>query len=269
LKFQLLKKLIIFQENKGNEFFANIDIKLLFNHENDYQINDALKMCLRYFNIVKPMNTFSLIVSLIKLKDLYPTLLYIMIDSISMFYYVDIEEESSRRSSSEKKKMDYILSSTLLYRQLNKLLKLLSQKYKITLFLTTRNYKKDYNFINNDLQDINLENPTENLINTLYFSSIPNNNNCMEYFVGLQNNQLVFKNVIPKFSFHQDYSVFHKDLINFKLILSRHPECSLEIPDELNQTNNYVNNVSRFVGCLTLPAKTNILEFEINDYGIF
>ncbi|OUM58029.1 hypothetical protein PIROE2DRAFT_16805, partial [Piromyces sp. E2] len=269
LKFQLLKKLIILQKNKGNDFFANIDIKWLYNNENDYQINNALSMSLKYFNIIKPINTFSLIVSLIKLKDLYPTLLYIMIDSISMFYYIDIEEELSRRNSSEKKKMDYILSSTLLYRQLNKLLKLLSHRYKITLFLTTRNYKKDYHLMYNDNQAVNLDIPNENLINTLYHSSIPNNHNCMEYFVGLQNNQLVFKNILPNVSFHQDYSVFHKDLINFKLVLSRHPECSLEIPEELKGTDIPEPNTSKFVGCLTAPAKTNILEFEINDYGIF
>ncbi|ORX59245.1 hypothetical protein BCR36DRAFT_317216 [Piromyces finnis] len=270
LKFQLLKKLKILQ---GNEFEQQQQqqqqqqqLLLLSDEEDNSQINSILKMCLKYFNIIKPQNTFSLLVSLMNLKDLYPTLLYIMIDSISMFYYIDIEEESIRRNVTEKKKSEYILSSSVVYRQLNKLLKLLTQKYKITLFLTTRNYKSDYGFVNNDDQIYTPMNINEDLINTLYRSSIPGNHHGLEYFIGLQNNKLVFKSLVSNFSY---YSVFQKDLIDFKLLLSRHPESLLELPEELNSLTNNVNNKSKFVGCFILPTKTNILEFEINDNGIF
>ncbi|ORX68894.1 hypothetical protein BCR32DRAFT_297452 [Anaeromyces robustus] len=267
LKFQFLKILL---ETDDNSNTSNINIKELFNKDSDvYDINIPIRMCLKYFNIIKPTNTFSLIVSLLKLKDLYPTLLYIIIDSISSFYYIDIEEEASRRNITEKKKIDNnILSYSLLYKQLNKILKLLSQKYKITLFLTTRQYKKDYN---NENQDITLENVNENLINSLYRSTLFNNNSCTEYYIGLQNNQLIFKNLFSldhTNSYHQDNSVYQEDLINFKIQISKHPEHLLEIPDEISDSYLSSNNNSKFISCLTFPIKSNILEFEINNYGI-
>lgn len=273
LKFQILNTLLSNNDNVSDSNELNNKIKQILDNDTAYDINNALRMGLKYFNIIKPSNTFSLIVSLLKLKDLYPSLLYIIIDSISMFYYVDIEEEANRKNLTEKKKIDNTLTSTMLYRQLNKLLKLLSQKYKITLFLTTRSYKKDYNYSNNlsnnNSQDILMENANDHLINSLYRSVLPNNNNCMEYFTGLQNNQLIFKNLFPDTSSHQEQSVYQEDLINFRLVISKHPKCLMEIPDELNNyTTGVFENKSKFLCCLNFPIKSNILEFEIDEYGI-
>ncbi|KAG4105279.1 hypothetical protein H8356DRAFT_1418672 [Neocallimastix lanati (nom. inval.)] len=304
LKVQILKLLVNINDGQNSNNIG-INIKELLNNENKYNIDIPIKMCLKYFNIIRPLNTFSLIVSLLKLKDIYPSLMYIIIDSISMFYYIDMEEEANRRNITEKKKIDALLPSTLLYRQLNKLLKLLTQKYKINLFLTTRYHKKDSyynnnnnfnnnnngngngngsgngnatinsNIENNGNQDIIMETPNQNLIYSLYYSSMKNNENCMEYFIGLQNNQLIFKNLIPDNLFYQEYSVYQDDLVNYKILISQHPENSLEIPYELNHidgsnsnSNNNFLKTNKFICCLIKPIKSNILEFIINEYGI-
>eukprot|EP00833_Pecoramyces_ruminatium_P005140 jgi/Orpsp1_1/1179172/evm.model.c7180000068296.1 len=288
LKYQILNTLISASQNSNS-----VNIKKLINDEKSYNIDIPIKMCLKYFNLVRPLNTFSLIVSLLKLKDLYPSLMYIMIDSVSMFYYIDMEEEANRRNITEKKKIENVLPSSLLYRQLNKLLKLLTQKYKINLFLTTRYHKKNLyynnnnnnnnninnpnnnvntinnNYIgNNENQNIVMETPNENIINSLYYSALKNNKSCMEYFIGLQNNQLIFNNLIPDKSFYNEYSIFQNDLVNYKILIIQHPENLMEIPYELSHVNSDNIKSNKFLCCLLIPKISNILEFKINEYGI-
>ncbi|ORY31899.1 hypothetical protein LY90DRAFT_673611 [Neocallimastix californiae] len=72
-----------------------------------------------------------------------------------------------------------------------------------------------------------------------------------------------------------EYSVYQDDLVNYKILISQHPENSLEIPYELNHidgsnsnSNNNFLKTNKFICCLIKPIKSNILEFIINEYGI-